>query len=207
MQSPTTTHWTAAKRILRYLKFSITHGLLYKPGALSISAYSDADYAGDPDNRHSTGGYCVYLGPNLISWSSKSHKTVSRSSAEAEYRQLALTAAEISWLRSLFLDLGLFLTCPRIWCDNVSAIALASNPVFHGRTKHIEVDYHYVREKVVHQELQVFFISSTNQIADIFTKGLPSPRFQFLLSKLPVLTRPISLRGDDKPRLSLTEVN
>jgi hypothetical protein len=89
MHSPSNIHSTTVKRILHYLKFSIYHGLQYKPGPLSINAYSDADYAGDPDNRHSIGGYCLYLGPNLISWSSKTHKTVSRSSTEAEYRQLA----------------------------------------------------------------------------------------------------------------------
>ncbi|XP_004295686.1 PREDICTED: uncharacterized mitochondrial protein AtMg00810-like [Fragaria vesca subsp. vesca] len=162
MHSPTTIHWIAVKPILRYLKFSLNHGLKYQPSSLFISAYFDADYAGDPDNRQSTGGYCVYLGPNLISWSYKTHRTVSRSCAEAEYRQLAFTAAEISWLRSMFCDLSLFLQCPRIWCDYLSAIAIASNPVFHARTKHVEVDYHYFREKVVNKELEVRFVSTTN---------------------------------------------
>lgn len=202
MHSPTNIHWIAVKRILRYLKFSINYGLKYQPGSLFISAYSDDDYAGDPDNRQSTGGYCVYLGSNLISWSSKTHRTVSRSSAEAEYRQLAFTAAEISWLRSMFCDLNLFLQCPKIWCDNLSAIAIASNPVFHARTKHVEVDYHYVREKVVNKELQVLFVPTADQVADIFTKGLSASRFHFLVSKLPVLPRPLSLRGNDKPNLT-----
>lgn len=98
MHSPTTLHWQAVKRILRYLKATYDHGLRYQPGKLELNAYSDADYAGDPDTRHSTGGFCVYFGSNLISWSSKKQKTVSRSSTEAEYRQLAYTAAELSWL-------------------------------------------------------------------------------------------------------------
>ncbi|CAL2245723.1 unnamed protein product [Prunus armeniaca] len=93
MHSPTTTHGQEVKRILRYLKFTFDHGLWYKPGPLQLSAYSDADYARDPDSRHSTGGYCIFLGFNLISWSSKKQKTVSRSSTEAEYRQLAYTIA------------------------------------------------------------------------------------------------------------------
>ncbi|KAM1479039.1 hypothetical protein ACFX2I_026387 [Malus domestica] len=196
MHSPKTTHWLAVKRILRYVKATYDHGLVYKPGGMQLSAFSDADYAGDPDTRHSTGGFCIYLGSNLVSWSSKKQKTVSRSSTEAEYRQLAYTAAEISWLRSLFRDLQLNLACPTIWCDNISSISLASNPVFHSRTKHLEVDYHYVREKVVRGELLVNFICSQDQVADLCTKGLSSARFKMLVSKLPVVSRSVSLRGD-----------
>ena len=195
MHSPKTTHWLAVKRILRYLKGTYNHGLLYKPGNAQLIAYSDADYAGNPDTRHSTCGFCVYLGSNLVSWSSKKQKTVSRSSAEAKYRQLAYTAAELSWLRSLYKDLHLHLVQPIIWCDNISSIALASNPVFHSRTKHLEVDYHYVREKVVRGQLLVNYVCSQDQRADIFTKGLSSSRFKFLVSKLPVVPLPVRLRG------------
>ncbi|CAL9017956.1 unnamed protein product, partial [Prunus brigantina] len=195
MHQPTSAHWVAVKRILRYLNGTSTHGLFYKPGSLSLMAYSDADYAGDPDDRHSTGGYCLYLGSNLISWSSKKQGGVSRSSTEAEYRKLAYTAAAISWFRALFRDLQLSFSCPKLWCDNISAISLASNPVFHARTRHVEVDYHYVREKVVRQELDVRYLATHDQIADIFTKGLSIPRFQLLTSKLPMRSSPVSLRG------------
>jgi hypothetical protein len=197
LHQPTTHHWTAVKRILRYLKDTPDHGLFYQPGSLMLEAYSDADYAGCPDDRHSTGGYCVYLGHNPISWSAKKQRTVSRSSTEAEYRQLAYTAAELSWIRSLFKDLGIRLSTPRIWCDNISSISLASNPVFHARTKHLEVDYHYVRDKVVRKELEVCYLSTTDQVADIFTKGLSKSRFLLLTNKLMVRSRPISLRGCD----------
>ncbi|KAM1198584.1 hypothetical protein ACFX2I_009959 [Malus domestica] len=199
MHSPKTTHWTAVKRILRYVKATYNHGLLYKPGNTHLTAFSDADYAGNPDTRHSTGGFCIYLGSNLVSWSSKKQKTVSRSSSEAEYRQLAYTAAELSWLRSFFRDLQLHLVCPTIWCDNISSIALASNPVFHSRTKHLEVDYHYVREKVVRGQLLVNYICSQDQTADLFTKGLSAMHFKLLVSKLPVVSPPVSLRGDVRP--------
>jgi hypothetical protein len=109
MHCPTTTHWTAVKRILRYIKGTFDHGIFFQPGSLCLEAFSDADYAGSPDDRRSTGGYCVYLGANLISWSAKKQSTVSRSSTESEYRQLAHTAAEISWLRHLMKDLRIFL--------------------------------------------------------------------------------------------------
>ncbi|XP_021803373.1 uncharacterized protein LOC110747522 [Prunus avium] len=195
MHQPTTAHWLAVKRILRYLNGTLTHGLFYSPSTLFLSAFSDADYAGNPDDRRSTGGYCVYLGTNLISWSSKKQRGVSRSSTEAEYRQLAYTAATLSWFRALFLDLHLPAPCPKLWCDNISALSLASNPVFHSRTRRVEVDYHYVRERVVRNELLVAYCSTVDQIADIFTKGLSSARFSLLRSKLPVLHRPVSLRG------------
>ena len=109
--------------------------------------------------------------------------TVSRSSIEAKYRALASTAAELCWIRMLLQDLGVFLPLPPLlWCDNVSALVIASNPVFHARTKHIEVDYHVLCERVLKRDLLVKFISSYDQLVDIFTKGLPSPRFHWLTS-------------------------
>ncbi|KAM2298698.1 hypothetical protein ACFXTI_000641 [Malus domestica] len=189
----------AVKRILRYLKGTHDHGLLYRPSSLSITAYADADYAGDPNDRRSTDGYCIFLGSNLISWSSKKQRGVSRSSTEAEYRQLAYTAATLSWFRHLFHDLHLSLTPPWLWCDNISALAVASNPVYQARMRHVEVDYHYVREKVTRKEIIVGYVASSDQVADFLTKGLSSTRFHFLISKLPVLGRPLSLRGRDKP--------
>jgi hypothetical protein len=130
-----------------------------------------------------------------VAWSAKKQAIVSRSSTEAEYYALAFTTADLFWIRMLLKDLGISLPyVPTLWCDNVSAIALASNPVFHARTKHIEVDYYFVREKVVNRDISVTFISSGDQIADVFTKGLASPHFLLLKSKLMVVT-PIRLRG------------
>ena len=204
MQAPTVGHFAALKRILRYLKGTLSHGLTFSPSSLQLQAYSDSDWARDSRDRKSTSGYCVFLGSNLISWCAKKQPTVARSSFEAEYRALAQASAELSWLTMLLVDLHIPPSCPPIlWCDNISAISLASNPVFHARTKHIEVDYHFVREKVCAKSLVVRYVPTQLQLADIFTKPLATARFQELLSKLMVVSSPICLRGD--VRISSTE--
>lgn len=203
MHSPTTNHWSAVKRILRYLQGTASHGLLISrssPSVLhaytdaafnSLSAFSDADWAGCPDDRRSTGGYAIYLGSNLVSWSARKQKTVSRSSTESEYKALADTVAELTWLETLLRELRVPMkSVPILWCDNLGATYLSANPVFHARTKHVEVDFHFVREKVAQRRLSVQFISTHDQIADVFTKPLPSERFLFLKSKLRVDSRP-----------------
>ena len=185
MHSPSSNHLVAAKHILRYLKGSLDLGIFFQLGPLHLTAFTDADRAGDPHDRRSTSGLTVFLGNNPITWLSKKQHTVSRSSTEAEYRSLATGAAELAWLRQVLRDMGLFLpSAPVIWCDNTSALALASNPVFHGRTKHIEVDFHFVRERVVRGDIRLHFISTDDQVADLFTKAFSSPRFSKLRSKL-----------------------
>jgi hypothetical protein len=180
MHNPRDTHWSAVKRILHYLKHSITHGLVIRRSSSSqLTAYSDADWAGCPDDRKSTSGYCVFFGQNLISWCSKKQPTVSRSSTESEYKAIANAAAELTWIQSLLSELGVFLSMPPILlCDNIGATYLTANPLFHARTKHIAIDYHFVRDKVAAKTLVVKFLSSKDQIADILTKPLVSTRFQ-----------------------------
>jgi hypothetical protein len=174
MHAPTSAHWTAAKCVLRYLKNYVDHGLIYTKGSLNLSAYCDFNWVGSPDDCWSTSGFEIFLGNCLVSWSAKKQTVVSRSSTEAEYRSLAITTAELFWLRMLFKDLGVSLpTAPVLWCDNISALALASNPIFHTRTKHIKVDYHFIREKVVNRDIVIKFINSSDQVADIFTKVSP----------------------------------
>ncbi|KAM0038591.1 putative RNA-directed DNA polymerase [Helianthus debilis subsp. tardiflorus] len=201
MHSPTENHWSAVKRILRYLHGTSNHGLLISSSSSSVlhaytdahnlTAFSDSDWAGCPDDRRSTGGYAIYLGSNLISWSARKQRTVSRSSTEAEYKALANTVAELTWLETLMTELRVPMRmAPILWCDNLGATYLSANPVFHARTKHVEVDFHFVREKVAQRKLSVQFISTHDQIADIFTKPLPSDRFLFLKSKLKVRSRP-----------------
>jgi hypothetical protein len=121
---------------------------------------------------------------------------VSRSSTEAEYRALAMLTAELYWLRMLFKELHVPLpTVPKIWCDNVGALALASNLVYHAWTKHIEVDYHFICEKVLNKDISLHYLFTHDQLTDIFTKCNSSSRFLFLHDNLMVLGSPISLRG------------
>ncbi|KAL5544077.1 hypothetical protein UlMin_007861 [Ulmus minor] len=151
LQSPTTSHWLGAKRVLCYLKGTRDMGLhINFCDKLDLQSFTDAYYACCLDNRRSIAGYCVYLGDILVSWSSKKQNVVSRSSAESEYRALAQVACELFWIESLLKEISFpLLTTPVTWCDNLSACALAANPVLHAITKHIEVDVHFVRDRVL----------------------------------------------------------
>jgi histone deacetylase 1/2 len=179
LHEPRDTHWAAVKRILRYVKLTGNHGLRIKHVADTLlSAFSDADWPGNSDDRRSTGGYALFLGGNLIAWSARKQATVSRSSTESEYKALADATAELIWIQSVLQEIGIKLDHPPVlWCDNLGATYLSSNPVFHARTKHIEVDFHFVRERVAKKLLRIQFISSKEQVADIFTKPLPLPAF------------------------------
>jgi hypothetical protein len=178
LHAPISVHWTAVKRVLRFLKHTISSAfLIWRSSSTMISAFSDADWAGCTDDRKSTGGFAVFLGPNLISLCAKKQKTVSRSSTEAEYKTMVDATAEITWVQAVLQELRI--PCPlsaRLWCDNMGAKYLASNPVFHGRMKHVEIDYHFVRDRVVKKLLDVWFILTDDQLADGFTKALPQNR-------------------------------
>lgn len=180
MHKPSKLHWQAVKRILRYLKHTVSHGLLLtRLNTSTLEAFSDADWAGCPDDRKSTRGYCVFLGSNLISWSSKKYPMVSRSSTKAEYKSVANATAELLWIQYLLWDLGVqLLSPPKLWCDNIGATYLAANPVFHARTKHVEIDFHFVHNQVAAKTLQILFIPSKEQIVDVLTKPIVSNRFQ-----------------------------
>jgi hypothetical protein len=171
MHSPTSTHWTVAKRVFRYLKGTVDFGLRYTPGSLQLTGFCDSNWAGNPDDRRSTTGFGIFLGSNLISWFAKKQHVVSRSSTEVEYRAMTLATSDLYWLRMLFQGLQISLPSPStIWCDNFGALSLASNLVSHACTKHIEVDIHFILEKVTNRDIQLQYISTLDQVADIFTK-------------------------------------
>jgi histone deacetylase 1/2 len=173
------TDWTAVKRILRYLKHTPSLGLhLQKSSSLLLSGFADAEWAGCPNDMRSTGEHAVFLGGNLVAWSSRKQPTVSRSSTESEYKSLANATAEIMWIQGLLKELGIFLSrAPCLWCDNLGATYLSFNPMSHARTKHIEVDYHFVRERVAQKALDIRFISTSDQLSDILTKSLSTKLF------------------------------
>jgi histone deacetylase 1/2 len=174
LHAPTDVHWMAVKRILRYVKQDTKIGLkITKCNSMLISGFSDSDWAGSIDDRRSTGGYAIFLGSNLISWSARKQATVSRSSTEAEYKAIDNATTEIMWVQTLLKEIGIQVPATtKLWCDNLGAKYLSSNPVFHARTKHIEVDYHFVRERVMRRLLQIDFVPTGDQVADGFTKAI-----------------------------------
>ena len=149
-----------------------------------------------PRSKHFTFGYCVLLADNLVSWSAKRQPTVSKSSTEAEYRGVANAVSETYWIRNLLLELHCPITTATIvYCDNVSAVYLAGNPVHHQCTKHIEIDIHFVRELVKHGDVRALHVPSRYQIADIFIKGLPRVLFDDFRSSFSVCQPPDSTAG------------
>lgn len=172
MSNPTKTHFAAAKRVLRYLKGMKNVGLKYtKEENNNLVGYVDSDWAGSLDDRRSTTGYLFCLGTKPISWSSKKQGTVALSSAEAEYIAANEAIREAVWLRRLLLELQQKVAHPTtVFCDNQSAIAMTKNPVFHARSKHIELRHHFIREMVLKKEITMEFIHTQNQPADVLTK-------------------------------------
>ncbi|XP_019085563.1 PREDICTED: uncharacterized protein LOC109126461 [Camelina sativa] len=194
MKAPTKYHWSIVERILSYLKGSPDQGIwMGKNSNAEIVGYCDADYAGDTLDRRSTTGCCTFFGGNLVTWKSKKQKVVSCSSAEAEYRAMRKLTNELTWLKALLKDLGVDSKKQiTIHCDNEAVIHIATNSVFHERTKHIEVDCHKVREKIEEGVILPCHTRSQDQLADIFTKAACPKVCGHIHSKLGLvdITRP-----------------
>ncbi|KAL2239868.1 UNVERIFIED_CONTAM: Retrovirus-related Pol polyprotein from transposon RE1 [Sesamum indicum] len=186
LNHPCDVHWNAALHVVRYLKGCPSLGLfLPAVNSLELQGYCDADWASCSDSRRSLTGFCIFLGPALVSWKTKKQSTVSRSSAEAEYRSLAATVCELRWLSFLLADFGVPLVLPvSLFCDNKAALHILANPVFHERTKHIEIDCHLVRDAYKDGFIAPVLVRSFTQLADTFTKALPLKIFSSILSKL-----------------------
>ncbi|KAK2968669.1 hypothetical protein RJ640_004028 [Escallonia rubra] len=186
MSEPTVKHWAALEQILCYLKGAPGLGLLYSNhGHSYIECFSDADWAGSKLDRNSTTGYCVFVGGNLVSWKSKKQSVVSRSSAESEYRAMAQSTCEVMWICHQLEEISLKPPLPaKLWCDNQAARHIASNPVYHERTKHIEVDCHFIREKIQENLISTSYVKTGEQLGDILTKSLNGTRVEYLCNKL-----------------------
>ncbi|GJU86527.1 hypothetical protein Tco_1294073 [Tanacetum coccineum] len=181
---PTEKHLNAVKRIFRYLKGTVNRGLWYpKDSLIALTAFADADHAGCQDTRRSTSGSMQFLG-DIISWSSKRQKSAAISSTKAEYITLSGCCAQILWMRSQLTDYGFGFNKIPMYCDKKSAIALCCNNVQHSRSKHIDIRFHFIKEHVENGVIELYFVNTEYQLADIFTKALGRERIEFLINKL-----------------------
>lgn len=198
MHKPQTDHLEAALRVVRYLKGTPRKGVLFqKNGHLEIEAYTDADWAGNPVDRRSTSGYFTFVGGNLVTWKSKKQKVVALSSAEAKFRGIARELTEILWLRKMLAEIGFPVsgTC-RLNCDSKDALSISENPVQHDRTKHVEIDQHFIKEKLDAGIVVFPFVRSEDQLANILTKAVTGRAFECVLNKLNVSDPTIPLEGE-----------
>jgi len=174
-------HLTAIKRIFRYLKGTVNLGLLYKKYSdYKLVGFCDADYAGDRIERKSTSGNCQFLGDNLISWASKTQANIALSTAEVEYISAASCYTQLLWMKHQLEDYQITENCIPIYCDNTPAICLSKSLILHSRAKHIEIKHHFIRDYVQKGILDIQFVDTDHQWADIVTKPLTVERFNFI---------------------------
>ncbi|GJY67728.1 hypothetical protein Tco_0470710 [Tanacetum coccineum] len=178
-------HLKEVKRIFKHLKGTINMGLWYpKDSGFELTAFSDADHAGCLDTRKSTSGGIQFLGDKLVSWMSKKQNCTAMSSAEAEYVALSASCAQVMWMRTQLQDYGFNYNKIPLYCDSQSAIAISCNPVQHSRTKHIHTRYHFIKEHVENGIIELYFVRTEYQLADMFTKALPEDRFKYLVRRI-----------------------
>ncbi|KAJ9555966.1 hypothetical protein OSB04_010580 [Centaurea solstitialis] len=186
---PKESHLKAVKRIFRYLKSTVNIGLWYPKGSgYELTGYTDADHGGCKLDRKSTTGHIQFLGDKLVSWASKKQNCVSLSTAEAEYVAAASCCSQIIWMRTQLRDYGFKFDKIPIYSDSKSAIAISCNPVQHTKTKHIDIRYHFIKDHVEKGTIELYFVNTEFQLADLFTKALDEKRFNFLITKLGMRT-------------------
>ncbi|XP_073312382.1 secreted RxLR effector protein 161-like [Primulina huaijiensis] len=188
MHDPSKVHFTAAKRILRHLQGTKKLELHYvKDQDNKLVGFTNRDWAGSQDDWKSTSGYIFCLGPKVIAWSSKKQKTVALSSAKAEYIATTEAACEATWLRRILGDLEQVQSQPtKIYCDNMSVVAMTKNTVFHARSKHVELRHHFIRELVNIEHIQMEFINTYDQVADFLTKAFTMEKFEKFKQQLKI---------------------
>lgn len=188
MKNPGEVHWRACKRILRYLQGTKPTGLMFKGNdskELYIEAYSDADWGGDHNDRKSTTGFIILINGSVVGWTSKKQATVALSTAEAEYMAISATVQEVKWISQLLMELEFPMKLPiKLFSDNQAAISISTNDINHSRTKHIDIRHHYIRDAIKNKEVELSWVDTNNQVADILTKPLAKSQFDTLRSKL-----------------------
>jgi hypothetical protein len=186
--APKDSHMQAVNRILRYLVYTPRFGLWYPKGSnFTLAGYSDSDWAGCKDDRKSTSGACHFLGRSLVSWSSKKQNCISLSSTEAEYVAAASCCSQLLWMRQTLKEYGVHCDKVPLLCDNESAIKIGHNPVLHSRTKHIEIRHHFIRDHINRGDIELSYVPTKIQLADMFTKPLDEARFTFLRHELNIV--------------------
>jgi hypothetical protein len=181
MSKPGPMHWMAIKRIMQYLKATLDMRLRIGEKHMEVKGYSDADWAGDVENRRSTSGYVFFVGEGAVSWNSKRQQTVAQSTMEAEYMAMSRCTREAIWLRQLMEDVGCVQEeATTIMCDNQGSMALAKNPTKHDRSKHIDVQHHFIREKVENKVIELEYCPTQYMVADVLTKALARDRHETL---------------------------
>jgi hypothetical protein len=188
MAKPREIHWNVEKAILKYLKGTLDYGIKYTDASdVELTGYSDYDWAGNPNDRRSTTRYVFGIGSRVVSWSSKKQPTISLSSIEVEYKVLCATTCEAIWLRRFLQYVGKERKEPTmIKCDNQSSINIAKNLIFHEMTKHVEAQFHFVREKLQSNEIALMYCNTSENVVDIFTKPLGKIKFELFREMLGV---------------------